>query len=148
MPFCSVSQCVLSMLVVVLLGCDECMRCRLLLPMSAVSVCQSVCHAGSFSAPFAKSLRPLVMIWRLAINCSRPRSTCFDVFEAVCDSAHLCVYTGRKYYMYSCLVLVAIIDQINEQQFKLTHCRDCVVITAVREKVTWLSCIILTDSKH
>jgi len=35
-----------------LLGCIECMRYRLLLQMSAVSVCQSVCHAAqrSFTA--------------------------------------------------------------------------------------------------
>jgi len=29
-----------------LLGCNECMRCRLLLPIIAVSVCQSVCHVA------------------------------------------------------------------------------------------------------
>jgi len=42
------------------LGCIECMRCRLLLPMCMVSVHQSVRHAGSFGAAFAKSLWPLV----------------------------------------------------------------------------------------
>jgi len=57
------------------LSCIECMRCRLLLPMLSVSVCQSVrpsvslsapndlaqCYcAGSFGAAFAKSLWPLV----------------------------------------------------------------------------------------
>jgi len=30
----------------VFLGCIECMRCRLLLPMCTMSVCQSVCHAA------------------------------------------------------------------------------------------------------
>jgi len=54
-----------------LLGCIECMRCGLLLLMIAVSVCQSVCHATlggravcaeSFSAAFAKSLWPVVLI--------------------------------------------------------------------------------------
>jgi len=48
------------------LGCIECMRCRLLLRMIAISVRQSVCHAaqlggacsvcGAFAAAFAKSL--------------------------------------------------------------------------------------------
>jgi len=37
------------------------MRYGPLLPMSAVSVRQSVCHAGSFGAAFAKSLWPLVV---------------------------------------------------------------------------------------
>jgi len=49
----------------VLLGCIECMRCRLLLPMFAVSVCLSVtrrvqCVWGSFGAAFAKLLWPLI----------------------------------------------------------------------------------------
>jgi len=61
------------------LGCIECMRCRLLLPMFAVSirqsvrpsVCQSACHAaqlggacsmcGEFAAAFAKLLWTLVV---------------------------------------------------------------------------------------
>jgi len=51
-----------------LLGCVDCMKCRLLLPMCAVSVSLSFCHAtqlgfivqGSFGAAFAKSLWPLV----------------------------------------------------------------------------------------
>jgi len=38
------------------------MRCRHLLPISAVSVRQSVCHAGSFGAAFAKSLWSLVSV--------------------------------------------------------------------------------------
>jgi len=47
----------------VFLGCIECMRCRLLSLMFALSVCQSLCHlaqltqlycAGAFSAAFAK----------------------------------------------------------------------------------------------
>jgi len=54
-----------------LLGCIECMRCRLLLPMCAVSVRLSVTRlnfaarafcAGSFDAAFAKLLWPLVGI--------------------------------------------------------------------------------------
>jgi len=57
-----------------LLGCIECMRCKLLLPMIAVSVRRSVslsvtrlnsaAHAvcaGSFGAAFAKSLWPRVL---------------------------------------------------------------------------------------
>jgi len=63
------------------LGCIECMRCRLLLPMRAVSVCQSVrpavclsvCHAaqldftvlGLFGTAFAKLLWPLVLDMQL-----------------------------------------------------------------------------------
>jgi len=35
-----------------ILGCISCIRCSLLLPMSAR--CLSVCHAGSFGAVFAK----------------------------------------------------------------------------------------------
>jgi len=70
-----------SLLIRLVLGCVECMRCRLLLPMCAVSVCQSVCHAvqstrfhcaESFGAAFAKLPWPLVdspmrctcLLWR------------------------------------------------------------------------------------
>jgi len=55
---------------VLFLGCIECIRCRLFLPMVTVSVCPSVtrlilaaAHAvcvGSFGAAFAKLLWPLV----------------------------------------------------------------------------------------
>jgi len=61
--------------IVWLLGCDECMRCRLLLPMIAVSVRRSVSLsvtrlnsavravcAGSFGAAFAKLLWLFVLI--------------------------------------------------------------------------------------
>jgi len=48
--------------------------------MSAVSVHQSVCHAGPFDAAFAKSLWPLVIHWfiyfaRYHVENSRIRST-------------------------------------------------------------------------
>jgi len=47
----------------VFLGCIECMRCRLLLPMIAVSVCQSLCHAaqpgGACSVCEGHSVQPL-----------------------------------------------------------------------------------------
>jgi len=53
-------------LVCYFLGCIECMRCRLLLPMCAVSVHQSVglpvCHARSFGAAVAKLLWSLVNV--------------------------------------------------------------------------------------
>jgi len=53
-----------------LLGCIECMRCRLLVPMCAVSVRQSVCHAGSFDTAFANLFWPFV---RLGLHIERKR---------------------------------------------------------------------------
>jgi len=39
-----------------ILGCIECMRCRLLLPMIAVSVCQSVCYVAQLGFTVQKWL--------------------------------------------------------------------------------------------
>jgi len=52
-----------EMLYQVSLGCVECMRCRLLLPMVAVSVCQSVCHAAQLGFTVQKWLERIKMLF-------------------------------------------------------------------------------------
>jgi len=73
-----------------IVGCISCIRCRQLLPIRAVSVCQSVCHAahlgftvwGSFSAAFAKSFWPLVKFTYDIPNSSLFRSN----FDAILNN--------------------------------------------------------------
>jgi len=45
----------------VFLGCIKCTRCRLLLPIIAVTVCQSVCHPAQlgFTAKTAEQIKIL-----------------------------------------------------------------------------------------
>jgi len=59
------------------------MRCRLLLLMCAVSVCQSICHTGSFGAAFAKSLLPLVCS-SIVIRCLRVFGGCVSQLVRTC----------------------------------------------------------------
>jgi len=96
---------------VILLGCIECMRCRLLLPMCAVSVAQSVCYGsstGSASLCGGHSVQPLpnyfgFLFWRLY------RTLLISVnerFNCCCVQTVICCIFGfsSSQYIYSAVL--------------------------------------------